>query len=55
VPFTRIDPVTYAVDALRGVILGQSQFSLGLDLGIMTAFAVVVIGIGTYAFERMKV
>jgi ABC-2 type transport system permease protein len=55
VPFTRIDPVTYAVDALRGVILGQSQFNLGLDLGIMTAFAVVMIGIGTYAFARMKV
>lgn len=53
--FTFLNPLTYAVDALRGVLLGASQFSLAFDLGIITAFAVVVIFVGTYAFEKMKV
>lgn len=54
-PFTLIDPLTYAVDGLRNVILGSSQFNLFLDLGIMSVFALVVIIIGTIAFERMKI
>lgn len=54
-PFTFINPFTYAVDALRDVILGTAQFSLALDLGVISLFTVVVIIIGTYAFEKMKV
>jgi ABC-2 type transport system permease protein len=54
-PLTRIDPVTYSVDALRNVILGRSEFHLALDLGIMIAFAAAMILVGTYAFEKMKV
>ncbi|MFH2136280.1 MAG: ABC transporter permease [Patescibacteria group bacterium] len=54
-PFTFINPVTYSVDALRGVILGASQFHLALDLGVIGGAAVVAILIGTYAFKKMKV
>jgi ABC-2 type transport system permease protein len=54
-PFILANPLTYCVDALRNVILGFSQFSLLLDLGVITAFLLVVIFIGTYAFKRMKV
>ncbi len=54
-PFTLMDPLTYAVDGLRKVILGYSQFNLFFDLGIISVFALVVIIIGTFAFERMKI
>lgn len=54
-PFTLLDPLTYAVDALRNVILGISQFSLMFDLGIMLVFLVLVILLGGLAFKRMKV
>jgi len=54
-PFVFIDPLTYPVDALRGIILGTSHFSLMSDLGVMLAFLAVVIVIGTYAFKKMKV
>lgn len=54
-PFTFINPLTYAVDALRNVILGASQFGLAFDMGILTLFMVLVFAIGTYAFEKMKV
>ncbi|MFA5061901.1 MAG: ABC transporter permease [Patescibacteria group bacterium] len=54
-PFTFINPLTYAVDALRHVILGASQFGLAFDMGILVLFMVLVFAIGTYAFEKMKV
>jgi ABC-2 type transport system permease protein len=54
-PLVFIDPLTYSVDALRFVILGASHFSLALDLGIMAAFTLLVIWIGSLAFQRMRV
>ena len=54
-PFTLLDPLTYAVDALRRLMLGTSQFHLAFDVGVLCAFTVLVIAAGTYAFERMKV
>ncbi len=53
-PLTLADPLTYSVDALRRVIFGSSQFSLIFDLSIIIVFAVLVIIIGTIAFEKMK-
>lgn len=54
-PFTFLDPLTYAVDGLRNVILGTSQFHLLFDFGIIIIFTIVVIFIGTFSFEKMKV
>ena len=53
--FNRLDPVTYAVDGLRGIMLGLNHFDVLLDLGILVAFSLVMIGIGTYSFQKMKV
>ncbi|MGA2972969.1 MAG: ABC transporter permease [Candidatus Bathyarchaeia archaeon] len=52
--FTILDPVTYAVDGLRGLILGSSQLPIALNLLILTGFAAVMIGIGTWSFKRLK-
>lgn len=54
-PLVLVDPLTYAVDALRRVILGSAHFGLGLDLAVITGFAVFVIALGGVAFRRMKV
>ncbi len=51
---TVLDPVTYAVDGMRGLILGSSQLPIALDLGILVAFAAVMMGIGTWTFKRLK-
>ena len=51
------DPLTYGVDALRTVILGSAWPSLQplyVNLGVVCIFDVVMIGIGTWAFSRMK-
>ena len=52
--FTILDPVTYAVDGLRGLILGSSQLPIALNLLILTGFAAVMIAIGTWSFKRLK-
>ncbi len=52
--FTRINPITYGVDALRGIMLGTSQFPLILDLSVLLTFDIVFIILGTIAFKRMK-
>lgn len=54
-PLVRLDPLTYAVDALRHVILGQGHFGLGLDLGVLAVFTAAVIVVGSLAFGRMRV
>jgi len=52
--FTVLDPVTYAVDGLRGLLLGSSQLPIILNLLILSAFATVMIGVGTWSFRRLK-
>ena len=51
---TILDPVTYAVDGLRGLILGTSQLPIALNLIILSGFAAVMVGIGTWSFRRLK-
>ncbi len=50
----RVNPITYAVDGLRGITLGFSAFPLGLDFAVIGLFDVLMVLIGTWAFRRMK-
>lgn len=52
--FTILNPVTYAVDGIRGAMLGTSAFPLIIDFGVLVAFSAVMIVIGSIAFSRMK-
>ena len=52
--FTMLDPVTYAVDGLRGLIIDSSQLPIWLNLSILAAFAAVMISVGTWTFRRLK-
>jgi ABC-2 type transport system permease protein len=56
---SKVNPLTYGVDALRNIILGGTWQSLQvqplyLDLAIVGFFDLVMIIIGTLAFARMK-
>jgi len=50
----RLNPLTYSVDGVRGVLLGQSSFPLIADFGAILLFAVLMILMGTWLFSRMK-
>jgi ABC-2 type transport system permease protein len=51
-----LDPLTYAVDGLRGVFLGPETafFTLEQDLTVLFLFALVTFALSTYAFEKMQ-
>jgi ABC-2 type transport system permease protein len=52
--FTVLDPVTYGVDGLRGLLLGTAQLPAAIDLAVLAGFAALMIGIGTWSFKRLK-
>ena len=54
-PFILVNPVTYAVDGVRGVLVGISRFSLVYDFLLICIFSILMILIGTYAFKKMKI
>ncbi len=50
-----VDPLTYAVDALRSIQLGiPSAIPLVVDFAVIIGFAIAMVLIGTLAFRRMK-
>jgi len=48
------DPLTYGIDGLRGTLAGVSAFPVGLDLALMAGFAVVMIALGAWFFEKSE-
>ena len=49
-----VDPVTYAVDLLRIIMLGQGYFTLWQDLGAIAAFCLATTLIGVSAFGKLQ-
>ncbi len=52
---TRFDPLTYGVDALRGVLTSMGYFSLTLDTLVLCALSVLFIAIGARLFSRIQI
>jgi ABC-2 type transport system permease protein len=51
------NPLTYGIDALRTVILGSAWTpinSLVINIGVVCIFDILMIGVGTWAFSRMR-
>jgi ABC-2 type transport system permease protein len=51
---THVDPASYAVDGLRGVILGTSAMPYLANLAVVVGFDAVLVLFGAWAFNRMK-
>src|SRR5208283_5939929 len=57
--FTRINPLTYGIDALKYMIFPMStliahDFPLGLDIGVIASASLVFVMIAGHVFERRK-
>jgi len=50
----KINPLTYAVDGVRGALLNVNVFPFYLDLGVITFFAITMLLLGSLLFSRMK-
>ena len=52
---TYLDPLTYGVDGLRGLIIGSSHLPIILDFGVLSAFCIAMIILATYLFSKTEV
>jgi ABC-2 type transport system permease protein len=52
---TRLDPLTYGIDGLRGAFIGIWHIGFGLDVAVLAVVAVTFIGLGAYTFSRIRV
>jgi ABC-2 type transport system permease protein len=50
---TRIDPLTYGVDLLRGSMIKVHSFPLTLDLIVIGLFALIMLAVAVIEFNRM--
>lgn len=53
--FTRIDPLSYGVDALRNYLLGQSVFAPGLSIAVLIGVALLFVAYGGYSFSKIQI
>ena len=51
----RIDPLTYGIDGLRHALIAVHSFSYTLDFLVLFILSLIILGTGTYIFERIQV
>jgi ABC-2 type transport system permease protein len=49
-----LDPLTYGVDGLRGAMVHGSAHPLGLNLAVLSGFAVLMVALGAFFFEKSE-
>jgi ABC-2 type transport system permease protein len=52
---TRLDPLTYGVDGLRGALINQWHFHPALNAGLLGTIALVFLSLGAYLFSKIEV
>jgi ABC-2 type transport system permease protein len=52
---TRIDPLTYGIDGLRGAFIGLSHFSTGSNVIVLCSVASVFLVLGAYSFSKIQI
>jgi len=51
---TKIDPLAYGVDAIRGVLIGVSNFGVMTDFVVLVAISSILLFIGVKLFNRLQ-
>ena len=51
----RFDPLSYGVDALRGLLSNTSHFGIGLDVTVLAIVTFAFISIGSYLFSKIQI
>jgi ABC-2 type transport system permease protein len=52
---TRIDPLTYGVDGVRGALIGATHFGVGTDLAALSTVAVLLLTFGAWRFSKIEI
>src|SRR6201993_154222 len=49
---TKLDPLSYGVDGLRGALINNWQFSVGFDIALLAVIGAVFLSAGAYLFSE---
>jgi ABC-2 type transport system permease protein len=52
---TRLDPLTYGIDGVRGTMTGVTHFGLPLDVGVLVSVGVLFVLAGAWRFSKIEV
>jgi ABC-2 type transport system permease protein len=52
---TRLDPLAYGVDGLRGALIGRWHFGFALNVSVLGLLAVAFLSLGAYLFSKIEV
>lgn len=52
---TMVDPLTYGVDGLRGILVNNSYFGIGLDFFVLSIITAGVLLLGSFLFSRIEI
>jgi ABC-2 type transport system permease protein len=51
----KADPLAYGIDGLRGALISNSSFGMVNDFIVLSVVTIVILGIGSYLFEKIQV
>jgi ABC-2 type transport system permease protein len=52
---TRIDPLTYGIDGLRGAFIETAHFSVATDIAVLFGTACLFLVLGARAFAKIQI
>jgi ABC-2 type transport system permease protein len=52
---TRLDPLTYGIDGLRGAFIGAAHFSAATDATVLCVVAAIFMALGAQSFARIQI
>ena len=52
---TRLDPLAYGIDGLRGAFIGLSQIGFATDLIVLAVVASAFLALGARSFSRIQI
>lgn len=52
---TRLDPLAYGVDGLRGALIGDPYFGFATDAIVLSGIAAILLGLGAHLFSKIEI
>lgn len=52
---TRLDPLSYGVDGLRGALIGLSHYGLLTNVSVLSLVAILFVAMGGYFFSKIQI
>lgn len=52
---TKIDPLSYGVDGIRGALVSANTFNLHFDFVVLGVLTAILLAIGSFLFEKIQV